>query len=66
MFSLFFHEIRTLFQDRSGPPSVETILGRTLHGQVIITDDVWNKQGLCDEAFVEQADGGVSVHSYPE
>ena len=53
-----FDELRTNFHDRTGAPSVETILGRTLHGKVTISDYFWNKAGLCQEALVEQAEGG--------
>ena len=53
-----FDELRTNFHNRDGPPSVETILGRTLHGKVTIPDYFWNKAGLCPEALVEQANGG--------
>ena len=53
-----FDELRTNFHDRTGAPSVETILGRTLHGKVTIADYFWNKQGLCQGALVEQAEGG--------
>ena len=53
-----FDELRTNFHDRSGAPTVETILGRTLHGNVTIPDNFWNKAGLCPEALIEQANGG--------
>ena len=52
-----FDEVRTDFHDRSGPPSVEAILGRTLRGDISLLDIFWNKQALCDQALVEQTDG---------
>ena len=52
-----FDEVRTDFHDRSGPPSAEAILGRTLRGEVTLPDMFKHKDALCNEALVEQIDG---------
>lgn len=38
--------------------SCATILSGILHGEVTIPDNFWNKAGLCQEALIEQVNGG--------